>query len=89
METGKGRSRRQASPRPTPRRAGQSIARHARQHDYRADLRDELKGMALAAITWLACAAVGALLAWCAMCPDYEPISRAEWEAMCLQGVVE
>lgn len=88
MEREKGRSRRQASPRPVPHRASQSIARHARPYDYRADLRDELKGMAVTALTWLACVAVGALLAWCVMCPDYQPITKAEWEAqLAAQGI--
>lgn len=72
-----------------PHRASQSIARHARPYDYRADLRDELKGMALTALAFLACMAFGALLAWCVMCPDYEPVSRAEWDAMCAQGATE
>ena len=44
--------------------------------------------MAVTALTWLACVAVGALLAWCVMCPDYQPITKAEWEAqLAAQGI--
>lgn len=85
METGKGRSRRQASPRPAAHRASQSIAR---PYDYRADLIDQLRGMAWTALAFLACMAFGALLAWCIMCPDYQPVTQAEWEAqLAAQGI--
>lgn len=90
MERGEGRNSRQASPRPNAHRASQSIARHARPHDRRADPRDELGWLALTAVTWLACVLVGFLLAWCVMRPDYEPVSRAGWEAQTsAQGVAE
>ncbi|MBR3326680.1 MAG: hypothetical protein IKG69_07095 [Atopobiaceae bacterium] len=78
MEREKGRNSRQASPRPTAHRAPTSIAR---PYDYRADLLDQIKGLALTALAWLIVAALGALMAWCLMCPDYHPISKAEWEA--------
>lgn len=85
MEREEGRSRRQASPRPAAHRASQSIAEC---YDYRTDLIDQLKGMALTALALLACAAMGTLLAWCIMCPDYQPVSKAEWEAqLAAQGV--
>ena len=72
---------------PTRRHTNDSLTR---PYDYRADLRDELKGMAATALAWLACVALGALLAWCLMFPDYHPITKAEWEAqLAAQGVAE
>lgn len=51
-------------------------------------MRDQLTGLAVTALAWLACVAFGAMLAWCLFYPDYEPISEAEWEATLLeQGV--
>ena len=85
METGKGRSRRQASPRPVPRRASQSIAR---PYCYRTDLIESVKRTLLSILMLIACASVGMLLAWCLACPDHQPISEAEWRAqLAAQGI--
>mgnify|MGYP007070204456 CR=1 FL=1 len=36
----------------------------------------------------VAAMAVGALLAWCLMCPDCQPVTKAEWEAqLAAQGI--
>ena len=44
--------------------------------------------MAWTALAFLACMAFGALLAWCVMCPDYQPVTQAEWEAqLAAQGI--
>lgn len=77
MEREEGRNRRQARPRPNARRASTSIA----NYDYRADLRDRIVGLAVTALAWLLVMALGALMAWCLVCPSYHPISQAEWEA--------
>ena len=82
METGKGRSRRQASPRPVPHRAGKSIARHARpHHDPLAARIVDAARTATLLLGVVAAMSFGVLLAWCLMCPDGEPVGRAEWEA--------
>lgn len=67
---------------PTKRGSGYSLTR---SYNYGADLRDRLGGLAVTVLLWLVCAAVGALFAWCIMCPDYEPVSKAEWEAICAE----
>lgn len=72
---------------PTRRHTNDSLTR---PYDYRADLRDELVGLAGTVFAWIMFAALGALLAWCLMFPDYHPITKAEWEAqLAAQGVAE
>ena len=47
-------------------------------------------GLAGTVFAWIMFAALGALLAWCLMFPDYHPITKAEWEAqLAAQGVAE
>ena len=84
MEREEVRSSRQASPRTNARGATASIARHGEL----ADLRDRLWGLVCTLALWLLCVAVGTLMAWCVMCPDHQPVSRAEWEAMEARGVL-